>query len=177
MNAIEKRYGTVLRCYDNGGKTCDRYTIIPPRWAKDYHERGALFCAIASDANPFHPQGFGQCVSAVPGPHLGKRIRWDELPEDVQKFARQSFPEYAPRAMVNIRVEHTDTFAGEANYSWVHRTTFAVAETARDCDVIRQAKAALGISGRHRKVDLGDSVAIYPAGLCQVIFIIWEPIA
>lgn len=98
MKAIERRYGTVLRIYDNGGKTCDRYTIIPPRWAgaqwRENYPGG--WQAIGSNAAPFHPQGIGMHVSATPGPHLGKRIHWGALPEDVQKFARQSFPEFAP---------------------------------------------------------------------------------
>jgi hypothetical protein len=97
MNAIIKRYGTVLRCYDNGGKTCDRYTIIPPRWAREYRECAArCFTAIACNDEPFHPQGFGQHTSAAAGGHLGRRVKWSALPGDVQKFARQSFPEYAP---------------------------------------------------------------------------------
>lgn len=97
---ILERYGTVLRCYDNGGKTCDRYTIVPPRWAKEERERQpGLFTAIGASERPFHPQGFGQHSAAMPGPHLGKRIRWDELPPDVQKFARQSFPDYAPAVL------------------------------------------------------------------------------
>lgn len=95
---ITERYGTVLRCYDNGGKTLDRYTIVPPRWAKEYRERitPRLFSSIGSSANPFYALGFGQHVSAMPGPHLGKRVHWRDLPADVQKFARDSFPEYAP---------------------------------------------------------------------------------
>lgn len=95
MTTILQRYGTVLRCYDNGGKSADRYTIIPPRWAREYRERGpSEFVALASSERPFHPQGFGQHVSAAAGPHLGKRICWGDVPADVQRFARQSFPEY-----------------------------------------------------------------------------------
>ena len=100
MKTID-RYGTVLRCYDNGGRSFDRYTILPPRWAVEHVARyrvgvGALWVAIGSSAHPFHPQGFGQHWEAVAGPHLGRRVSWDTLPADVQKFARQSFPEYAP---------------------------------------------------------------------------------
>lgn len=87
------RYGTVLRLYDNGGKTCDRYTVIPPRWAAAYRA-GAWWQAIAANAEPFHPQGFGQHVTAIPGAHVGRRVHWRELPADVQKFAQQSFPEF-----------------------------------------------------------------------------------
>jgi hypothetical protein len=94
---ILERYGTVLRCYDNGGKTWDRYTIVPPRWAKDEREHApGTFMAIAASEHPFHPQGFGQHTAAMPGAHLGKRVCWSGLPPDVQQFARQSFPEYAP---------------------------------------------------------------------------------
>lgn len=98
MNATLARYGTALRCYDNGGKTADRYTIIPPRWAGDDYREHAPGCwlALAASAEPFHPQGFGQHTAAMPGPHLGRRIHWDTLPADVQRLARQSFPEYAP---------------------------------------------------------------------------------
>lgn len=90
-------YGTTLRIYDNGGRSFDRYTIIPPRNAgPDYRERAPLtWSAIAASAHPFHPQGFGQHVSAVPGSHLGRRIGWDELPPDVQAFACQAFPAFA----------------------------------------------------------------------------------
>ena len=89
-------YGTVLRVYDNGGKTVDRYTVLPPRWAHEYREPNGLWQGIAASEAPFHPQGFGQTCSAAAGKHLGKRIAWRELPSDVQRFARQTFPEYAP---------------------------------------------------------------------------------
>lgn len=97
MNAIEKRYGTVLRVYDNNGRSFDQFTIIPPRWAKEYVNRDRSFSAIGSSQDPFHPMGFGMHVDATPGPHLGKRIQWNDLPEKVKSFARQSFPEYCPK--------------------------------------------------------------------------------
>lgn len=87
---------STLRIYDNGGKSFDRYTILPPRWAREYYSRRShLWSALASSDDPFHPQGFGQHVSAMAGKHLGRRIPFDQLPEPVQRFARQSFPEYA----------------------------------------------------------------------------------
>lgn len=98
---ILQRYGTVLRCYDNGGKTADRFTIIPPRWARAYANASTsdplAWEALAANSEPFHPQGIGMHVTAHPGHHLGKRVKWSELPTDVQRFARQSFPEYAPQ--------------------------------------------------------------------------------
>lgn len=83
-----------LRIYDNGGKTADRYTIIPPRSAWRTFKRGQFWECIGCNAYPFHPQGIGMHCEATPGPHLGKRAEFSALPADVQKFARQSFPEF-----------------------------------------------------------------------------------
>lgn len=117
--ATMKRYGTVLRCYDNGGVSSrskrggsvDRYTIIPPRYAHEYRcsvENGQshgtanrrLFTAIGSSADPYFALGVGLVITAMPGRHLGKRIKWDDLPKDVQTFARDVFPEYAPELLL-----------------------------------------------------------------------------
>ena len=104
-NRKAKDYRALVRCYDNGGSSFDRYTILPPRNAgPDYwHNRrppdrfNGVWAAIGASESPFHPQGFGQHVAAMAGPHLGKRIAWDALPRDVQRFARQSFPDYCPK--------------------------------------------------------------------------------
>ena len=74
--------------YDNGGKTCDRYTIYYKSngWQpwQDY---------IAASAKPFHPQGFGQHGESRPFyrrhdmAHIGEPLRFDKLPPDVQRFA------------------------------------------------------------------------------------------
>jgi hypothetical protein len=75
-----------IRIYDNGGKTFDRYTVV----YLDQPEREPnTFAAIGMSANPFHPQGFGQHCSAVPGRHLGKRIQFNELPEDCKRLIEQ----------------------------------------------------------------------------------------
>jgi hypothetical protein len=83
-----------IRCYDNGGKTCDRYTILPARWVRGWSRRtagGLLWEAIAASALPFHPQGFGMHIEATAGAHLGARVPFEALPPDVQAFARQTF--------------------------------------------------------------------------------------
>lgn len=100
MTSIVKRYGTVLRIWDKGDRVADRFTICPPRWASaEYREHGpGQWVCLASSAHPFHPQGFGQHASCMPGHHLGRRITWGELPPDAQRFARESFPEFAPMA-------------------------------------------------------------------------------
>ena len=72
---------------------------------------------------------------------------------------------------MKFQIEHTDTFGGESNYSWVRRHN---GESGKDSDlsVIRAAKKILGWQGIKCRVDnYGDNLAIYPAGICQVAFI------
>ena len=97
LTATLERYGCDLRIYDNGGKTLDRYTAIPPRWARAMHydARRGLWDAVGSGADP---RGVSGHCDAVPGPHLGKRVHWDDLPEAVQSLFRASFANFAPLA-------------------------------------------------------------------------------
>jgi hypothetical protein len=73
----------ILKVWDNGGKTYDRYTI---RIRNDYH---------GMSANPFDPQGFCQYCGSYPdikeGKNLGKLVyncgkgNFMNLPADVRK--------------------------------------------------------------------------------------------
>lgn len=92
-------------------------------------------------------------------------------------------------AMEKWNVEYTDTFAGEANYSWVRRATIEVLPLERDCvytsavgaararrayfrDIVRQAKAAVGLTGdRGRMYNHGDYFEFRPYNSCTVMFI------
>lgn len=59
-------------------------------------------------------------------------------------------------------LETTDTFGGEANYSWVDRETLPGKTTTRG--VVRRLKAMLGITGKYAVVsDLGDMIEVRPA--------------
>jgi hypothetical protein len=71
-----------------------------------------------------------------------------------------------------VNFEHTDTFAGESNYSWVHRDSFQAPDNVSDRALVRKAKAWAGLSGVRSRVDKhGDLIAIYPQGICHVVFI------
>ena len=81
------------RIWDNGGETADRYTVI----FKARRHRGRLYWPyLASGDAPFHPQGFGQHgeftsrEQAKGGKHLGKRVPFEAVPQDVQRFILQS---------------------------------------------------------------------------------------
>ena len=74
-----------IRCYDNGGRSIDRYTVVFMDWPE---VRPGVFAALAMNVAPFHPQGFGQHCTARPGRHLGRRVQLADLPEDCQKLVR-----------------------------------------------------------------------------------------
>ena len=76
--------------YDNGGKTADRYTIVPtgPEWPSRPGTHGPLHDALGCSEDPTSPQGFSQWGEAVLGAHLGASIGFDSLPAHVQAHAR-----------------------------------------------------------------------------------------
>jgi hypothetical protein len=74
----------------------------------------------------------------------------------------------------DIYAEYTDTFAGEANYSWVRRATIRGEPGAdfSDLAAVRRAKKAIGLSGVPcRREEQGDTIALYPYGSHSVLFI------
>lgn len=81
-----------IRCFDNGGETIDRYTVV----YLDNPEQGQyMFACVGMSENPFSPQGFGQHSTAMFDPeddfsHLGKEIQFSDLPSDCQKLVLQN---------------------------------------------------------------------------------------
>ena len=90
-------------------------------------------------------------------------------------------------------VELTDTFGGEANYSWVRRAKVSVpklthygyigstdgsyrrADKARRRELMRRAKAAIGMTGvRGVTTSYGDGYEFRPYGACVVMFVQWN---
>ena len=77
--------------------------------------------------------------------------------------------------MTSITFEHTDTFNGESNYSWVKRHTIETNKELSRLVLVRKAKAFAGLTNVRCEVsDFGDMIAIYPKGLCQVVFITYN---
>jgi hypothetical protein len=93
-----------IRVYDNGGETIDRYTaVFTGRYT---HNTEGEHWVLGMNAAPFHPQGFGQhsgypyIIDNVDGKwppalgrrnHLGKRIRFEDLPQDCQRAVMQDY--------------------------------------------------------------------------------------
>jgi len=74
-----------VRIYDNGGRTFDQFTVVymnsPAHWQHD-----GIFQCLGMSEHPTHPQGFGQHGTATPGRHLGKMIKFEQLPVDCQNL-------------------------------------------------------------------------------------------
>ena len=87
-------------------------------------------------------------------------------------------------------VELTDTFGGEANYSWVTRAKVASPswDTFKDwdgngrrepkafqCTLMRRAKASVGMTGaRGVTTSYGDGYEFRPYRACMVMFVTWD---
>lgn len=84
-----------VHCYDNGGKTIDRYTVVFT--GRYTHKTGGEHWYVGMSGAPFHPQGFGQHGSSrdqIDYPtygHLGKKIKFTDLPESCQKLVLNDY--------------------------------------------------------------------------------------
>ena len=74
-----------VRIYDAGDASWDRYTAV---YLGLPEHRMGLYSARGMSEHPYHPQGFGQWTTAMPGRHLGKRIPFAALPVDCQSVVR-----------------------------------------------------------------------------------------
>ena len=92
-----------IRCYDNGGKTADRYTII---YTGNYNNIGKpvrdfkapIYYSAGMSHNPTNPQGvcfleesFGSPLDKPSYKRLGKKITYEMLPGDVKKVILKQY--------------------------------------------------------------------------------------
>jgi hypothetical protein len=77
-----------------------------------------------------------------------------------------------------MKIEMTDTFGGEANYSWVKRATITdLPENYTRRQLLKRVREALELgSGVKLKltIDCGDLIRYDIVGACVCIFISWE---
>ncbi len=87
-----------IRIYDNGGKTVDRYTVVYTRKSIT-RERPYWYMDVCMSGSPFHPQGVcqhGEYTYLIDRPtysHLGRKITWNDLPEDCKGVVMQDYAE------------------------------------------------------------------------------------
>ena len=79
-----------ISCWDDGGKTLDRYTVV----FLDQIINNRNYSALAMSSNPFHPQGFGQHTYSMIGPHLGKKIKFEQLPPNCQALVKNDLDRF-----------------------------------------------------------------------------------
>lgn len=83
-----------IRCYDNGGETFDRYTVVYSR------TNDGVCHYVGMSEHPFHPQGFGQhgedkaIIDRPRYSHLGKKISFEELPKDCKKLVLLDYKDF-----------------------------------------------------------------------------------
>jgi hypothetical protein len=70
-----------IACYDNQGKTLDRYTVVFLKTGGRTKD-GILYEARGMNADPY--RGIGYWCTARRGRHLGKRIAFEDLPRPCQ---------------------------------------------------------------------------------------------
>lgn len=86
-----------VRCYDNGGKTADRYTIVFTGRYRRTNKDEFLFITLSD--NPTHPHGVylhDSSPDRIDYPsyiHLGKRIAFDALPTYHQQLVINEYKE------------------------------------------------------------------------------------
>jgi hypothetical protein len=74
-----------VKCYDDGPEVFDRYTVV----FTNHKEQPNVYECLCMSSSPFWPQGFCQHTVCIVGPHLGKRIRFADLPPDCQTAVRR----------------------------------------------------------------------------------------
>ena len=74
--------------------------------------------------------------------------------------------------ILRYQLELTDTFGGEANYSWVNREEVSINANYSGPWIVRKAKEAMGLTGMHGvTVDYGDTIRVDFPKYNQVLFI------
>lgn len=81
----------VCKIFDAGEEVFDRYTVV----FRARRSLGKLYYPyIGASESPFYPLGLGhhgEAWTSIEGPHLGKRITFEQCPPDVQKFILMQF--------------------------------------------------------------------------------------
>jgi hypothetical protein len=99
----------VCRIFDTGPDgPIDRYTVAFK--ALRSHRGPLYFPYLAANCAPFHPLGFGQHGEAdrfLTGRHLGRRVHFDALPRDVQRFILMQFTDNTPSPQIPLPLETT----------------------------------------------------------------------
>jgi len=74
--------------------------------------------------------------------------------------------------LCTVSYEYTDTFGGEANYSWAKRGEYQESIKTPDALIVKKVKALVGLTGvRCKRIHHGDMIELRPEGRATVLFI------
>jgi nitrogen fixation protein len=93
----------------------------------------------------------------------------------LQDWINAYIPKEQEKNLMKVNVTQTDTFGGEANYSWANRYEFVINRNASQRNITRKAKALAGMTGvKADTFDYDTGLTIKPRGYNQVIFVDFE---
>lgn len=77
----------VIACYDNGGRSADRYSFLIG--STTWNGSSRFIPCLSTSGDPEHPQGVSMwCDAAHPHgdteTHLGSKIEWEKVPKRVR---------------------------------------------------------------------------------------------
>jgi len=148
-----------MKTYDNGSF----YTVsFTAKDAQAFSDKWP--CSTVSGAGSFQfAKSNGDLVDA---PERATSDAWVAFSQDCQAFGKRELE------TVTVQFEYTDTFGGDANYSWVRRTELQLPANISDRALVRRAKAWAGLTGCRCTVsNYGDMMDIRPQGSCTVLFV------
>jgi hypothetical protein len=102
------------------------------------------------------------------------------IPPAIDDGTQQIRPNFTARTKAKLLAklkqavpyEYTDTFGGEANYSWVKRGEVFLLPNASDLARVRAVKKALGLEGVPcKREEYGEQIVLRSVGSCTVVFI------
>jgi hypothetical protein len=70
--------------WDNKGDTIDRYTIVFKR-GEFFPTTEEFLPSLSLSDDPESPQGVSASGNAIEGKHLGKKIKWEQLPINIRQ--------------------------------------------------------------------------------------------
>jgi hypothetical protein len=73
---------------------------------------------------------------------------------------------------MRYQVEYTDTYGGQANYSWVHREVIDVPDKYSERSLVLTAKKSVGLTGvRGSSGWIGETYEFRPHNSATVLFV------
>lgn len=148
----------VIKIYDNGGATADRYTVV---YFQD-HQEGRLYGSRGMSENPTHPQGIGAYTSAQDGTHLGKKIKFSKLPKPCQDLVLRDLCDFMHSELDAVLLSWAKHGAGQSVHLGMDF------DPLHNKDDNKKLRAKLAALGWHEHLSTDRECVAYMAALGAV---------